>query len=192
MSLYIRREGGRLPECKNPPPVLVNAPSEASPLLHACQLSAPWVLARTVTVVSNKNIIPKNCKPPPSCKPPHCVFCISHLHYALLYIGIVMDVQGSRIEQSWIDQFAGAGTFSCITDADSHYFVPACEKCNILTGPYARRGPLPPTAKVPVIFQEWFIVGAVSLKHPPPRFRSREYIACYIFFLKGASKIFRS
>ena len=34
-------------ECKNPPPVLVNAPP---PLLHACQLSAPWALARTITV----------------------------------------------------------------------------------------------------------------------------------------------
>ena len=40
--------GGRLLECENPPPVLVNAPP---PLLHACQLSAPWALARAVTVL---------------------------------------------------------------------------------------------------------------------------------------------
>ena len=42
-----RGGGGRLLECKNPPPVLVNAPP---PLLHACQLSAYWALVRTVTV----------------------------------------------------------------------------------------------------------------------------------------------
>ena len=39
--------GGRLLECENPPTVLVNAPP---PLLHVCQLSAPWALARAVTV----------------------------------------------------------------------------------------------------------------------------------------------
>ena len=39
--------GGRLLECKNTPPVLVNAPP---PLLHACQVNAPWALVRTVTV----------------------------------------------------------------------------------------------------------------------------------------------
>ena len=39
--------GGRLLECENPPPVLVNAhPS----LFPACQLSAPWAFAKAVTV----------------------------------------------------------------------------------------------------------------------------------------------
>ena len=55
MAWYIMREGGggRLLECKNPPPVLVNAPP---PLLHACQLSAPWALARTVTVIVHVHV----------------------------------------------------------------------------------------------------------------------------------------
>ena len=39
--------GGRLLECENPPPVLVNA---HPPLFPARRLSAPWTLARAVTV----------------------------------------------------------------------------------------------------------------------------------------------